>query len=224
MIFNEIRRVITCRDDNWKQFLWFPKIGIGWFPVKEYGIYDENYFKKYESYRDTKMGDEIVNLRKNIVLDHTDLNDEIIDIGIGSGHFLEEIKKSRPRSYGFDVNLTGVDWLQARGLYKSPYTLKSKEMVDAITCWDSLEHIRYFDLLLEKISKLVFVSTPIYSGPDHVLKSKHFRPREHYWYFTHSGLIHCFDELGFELIHHDQNETTLGREDIGSYVFRRLVK
>ena len=35
----------------------------------------------------------------------------------------------------------------------------------------------------------MFISLPDIPGPDEVLKSKHYRKDEHYWYFSKEGLI-----------------------------------
>ena len=65
------------------------------------------------------------------------------------------------------------------------------------------------------------MSLPIFNDPDKITKSKHYRPGEHIWYWSDSGLIKWFDSLGFELVERNNVETQLGREEIWTYVFRR---
>jgi len=119
---------------------------------------------------------------------------------------------------GYDINVAGRLWLQDHGCYRNPYTY---EFVDAVTMWDVLEHIEDFGPLLNNVRQWVFLSLPIFRDQEHTLRSKHFRPDEHYWYFTAPGLQHVMGLHGFELKHSDDRESRRGREDILSFVFRR---
>jgi hypothetical protein len=56
---------------------------------------------------------------------------------------------------------------------------------------------------------------------EHALRSKHFRPTEHYWYFSRDGLVFAMKGCGFALVAESNVETELGREDIGTFAFRR---
>lgn len=144
----------------------------------------------------------------------------VVDIGIGSGAFLERRNGAgagRPNTFGFDVNPIAAAWLKSRSLWLDPY----QGQVPAVTLWDVLEHIPDFGALLDRVSAWVFVSIPIFTSAQHVLRSKHFRRDEHVWYFTSEGLIRTFDGCGFDLAAMNTVETDLGREDIGSFVFRR---
>ncbi len=66
--------------------------------------------------------------------------------------------------------------------------------VDSMSFWDSLEHI---------------------------LRSKHFRPDEHCWYWTKQGLQRFMSNFDFSLLEYNLMETEIGREDIGTFVFVR---
>ena len=94
---------------------------------------------------------------------------------------------------------------------------------DAISLWDVLEHIPDFQALLANVREWVFVSIPIFRDAEHVLRSKHFKPEEHCWYFTRDGLVLAMKQCGFGLISASAIETDLGREDIGTFAFRREV-
>ena len=71
------------------------------------------------------------------------------------------------------------------------------------------------------VERLVFLCLPLFTGPEHVLRSKHFRPDEHYWYWTYEGLLWWMGEHGFTCIEHGTPESLLGREDIHTFVFNR---
>lgn len=191
-----------------EKLLWLPDFGIGYYPVEE-APYDEAYWEKYLKMEDTEIGHALNKARLDIVSKYS--FDSLIDIGIGSGAFIKET----PNYYGFDINPSAVEWLKSVGKYKEP------SPVDALSFWDSIEHIHNPTALLENAKKYVFISTPIYTDKDHILRSKHFRPDEHCWYFTKDGIINYLGNFGFNCIEYSNIETELGREDIGSFVFVR---
>ena len=53
------------------------------------------------------------------------------------------------------------------------------------------------------------------------MKSKHFRPKEHYWYFTRQGFIDYMKQFKFKLFEIRNDEIAIGREDIVTFVFKR---
>jgi len=141
----------------------------------------------------------------------------LIDVGIGSGAFIERRRADRRITYGYDVNPAGIEWLEQRKLFFDPY----RNQFNAVSMWDVLEHIPNYPMLLENVRKWLFVSLPIFRDAEHVLRSKHFRPTEHIWYFTQPGLVYAMKQCGFELVSENNVETELGREDIGTFAFRR---
>lgn len=192
-----------------EKLLWLPNFGIGYYPVED-SPYDEAYWEKYIRMEDTDIGHQLNQARLEIVNRYQ--WDSLIDIGIGSGAFIKEL----PNAYGFDINPSAVTWLKSVNKYKEPC------QIDCLTFWDSLEHIHNPTELLEKANKFVFISTPIYDDKAHILRSKHFRPDEHCWYFTKDGLIRFMSNFGFYCIEYSNIETEIGREDIGSFVFKRI--
>jgi Methyltransferase domain len=143
----------------------------------------------------------------------------LIDVGIGSGAFIELRRARRRTTYGYDVNPAGIAWLEERSLFVDPHLVS----FEAATLWDVLEHISDFQSLLANISEWLFVSLPIFRDYEHALRSKHFKPAEHYWFFTRDGLVFAMKACGFSLVSENTIETELGREDIGTFAFRREV-
>jgi hypothetical protein len=141
-----------------------------------------------------------------------------LDIGIGSGEF---IKESKIKVFGFDINKYAINWLIKNNIYINPY--ESMPKVCGLTFWDSLEHMpRPTELLsLVKKNQYVFISMPIFNNISDVKSSKHYRPNEHYYYFTCKGLNNYMNDLGFKLIEIDDFETHSGREDILTFVFQK---
>ena len=191
------------------QITWLPS-GIGYLPVTD-NPYDDAYFEKYQAYADTDMGIALTKARVALVEPY--MHGGIVDVGIGSGQFVLACRGAR----GFDINPAAVKWLHARGLFRDP----RREPVDAACFWDSLEHIANPAEILGNVRHFVFVSLPIFNNLVHVLRSKHYRPDEHCWYFTDSGFVTFMEQHGWSLVHHDRRESELGREDIHSYAFHR---
>lgn len=192
--------------------VWLPELGMGRYPVPKTRPYDESYFFRYQELADTDLGRELTAARIRLVARH--YTGPVLDVGIGAGQFVT----ARPETKGFDVNPAGVEWLKERGAWANLY----RDRYQALTFWDSLEHIDRPDVAVARAEKWVFVSVPIFSGAEHVIRSRHFRRDEHIWYWTHEGLVAWFGEQGFELMESNGIETQLGREGIGSYAFARV--
>ncbi|RLC31992.1 hypothetical protein DRH13_02295 [Candidatus Woesebacteria bacterium] len=197
-------------EDN---LIWFPEKDMGYYPVKQFP-YDADYFNKYIGYAYTDMGEKINQARVAFVSKH--YTGKVLDVGIGCGQFI----LSRENTFGFDVNPAGIEWLKKRDLFIDLYDKKRKK-VDAITFWDSLEHIADPEKAIKQSKQWVFVSMPIYADSESLLNSKHFRKDEHYWYFTNKGLVSWFSANEFSLIEVVDVETTLGRERVLTYAFKR---
>ncbi|MCX4186768.1 methyltransferase domain-containing protein [Methylophaga sp. OBS4] len=195
---------------NSDALVWLPEYGMGYHTAPAIS-YDEDYFDNYLSLDASEMGSRLNHARVNLVENYW--NGEVVDIGVGAGRFVKE-----KGCFGFDVNDKAVNWLKRESLFCDPYV----EPVDCITCWDSLEHIPEPEKLIAQVKCLVFVSMPIYKDADDVLQSKHYKPGEHLWYWTHEGLQRWFHSLGFAYVMHNKMETDIGREGIKTYVFKRV--
>jgi hypothetical protein len=195
---------------------WWPQLGIGHYPVTA-GVepYDEEYFARFARDAATPLGLSLMQGR----VDFVELHDrgQLFDIGIGCGAFIKLRREHKRETYGYDVNPVGIEWLKQRKLFFDPY----QTPMNAVSLWDVLEHISDFRPLLANVRDWVFVSLPIFSDAYHVLRSKHFRPTEHCWYFTREGLLNAMKACGFGLVAESDFETALGREDIGTFAFRR---
>lgn len=189
--------------------LWSEELGMGWHGRRPMD-YSGPYFEKYQALDATPMGEALTRARVEMVRRHTEIPP--VDIGIGGGRFVLESD-----GMGFDVNAEAVAWLKAQERYYDPY----QHHAEAITCWDSLEHIPEPERLLDHVGEWVFVSMPVYRDQQDCLASKHFKPAEHIWYWTHDGLIRWFDRQGFACVEYNDIESQLGRDGITSFAFRR---
>lgn len=190
--------------------IWWPEKKMGYHPRAPID-YDGDYWEKYLVYDATELGEKLTQARCNLVKKHTDKYG-LVDIGIGGGKFVRDMD-----CLGFDVNLKAIAWLNEQGKFQDPYVKRVK----AITCWDAIEHIPDPGALLRNVDEWVFASIPVFESGDKVTSSKHYRPGEHIWYFTHEGFIHFMHRHGFQIMDLNDDETRLGRESIMTYAFRR---
>lgn len=186
----------------------------GFLKAEPNGVYDEDYFAKYQKYAETPLGLALNRARLELVNEWLHPGKALIDVGIGCGQFVG----ARGYTFGWDVNPKGVEWLEERRLLMNPWKID----VPGMSFWDSLEHIEDPSQVLEHCREFCFVSIPIFTDQSHVLRSKHYRPDEHYWYFVRSGFVRFMGNHGFRVVEHSMVETELGREDIESFVFQRV--
>lgn len=177
--------------------------------------YGEAYYQNYVSREGTDIA-------RKLNLARTSLSEKyckrcLLDIGIGSGEF---IKSSSLMVYGYDINPHGIKWLRDRALFVDPYERVPIE-VEGFTMWDCLEHIPDPAELLEsiKVGQYLFVSLPTFDDVLKVKESKHYKPNEHYYYFSVEGLKKYLNDYGFAYVEHNDDETRAGREGITSFVF-----
>lgn len=181
--------------------------------------YNSSYWTEYVKRSSTPIGRALTDARINLVQKYLEKS-LVVDIGIGAGQFVQTRLGYEGITFGYDVNPFGVRWLIDRNLWWDPYF----QDPPSATFWDSLEHIERIEDILRRIRIFAFVSVPIFLGREHVLQSKHFKPGEHFWYFTREGLIRKMDANGFFLRESNLIETHLGREDIQTFVFERKIK
>jgi hypothetical protein len=198
---------------------WFQELGRGYYPVKVDGQYGKSYWDQYVRRTDTALGHALNNARAHLVRQHVG-HAPVVDIGIGSGGFIDARdleSDGKAVTKGYDVNPHAIKWLLKRDLWHDPYFIDP----EVATCWDSLEHMKRPEHFVRRVRSHLFVSIPIFKDEAHVLRSKHFKTDEHFHYFTEDGLIRWLEKEGFKLVAKDRVEESLGREDIGTFVFFR---
>lgn len=198
--------------------------GLIWNETEQHGFYhvdntqypyDAAYFAKYVEYAHTPLGQALTAYRLSLLRQFSRTL-EVLDFGVGCGDFVASARRHGVMACGYDINPIAQQWLETRGWYRNPL-----ESIACITFWDSFEHIEDPAPILASIQHMAFLSLPIFRNAQHALTSKHFKPEEHYWYFTKDGLERYFHNHGFSLLFHDNVETALGREDILTFVFQR---
>ena len=199
-----------------EKLAWDADKGVGFFPVTD-PWYNDFYFEASISNSNSKIADALNKFRVDIVNKH--IKGKVLDFGCGSGQFLEY----RGNSFGFDICPKAISSLREKGLYVDFWNggMKGKE-IEGITMFDVLEHLRDPKLILSQIKcRWLIISIPIFESKSVALNSKHFKPREHFWYFSHNALVDLLKINGFEMIECLDDETKIGREGIETFVFRK---
>ena len=185
---------------------------------KKFFSYDEKYFSNYKNLENTKTCSLINKARVELVRKYK--YNHVLDFGIGSGTF---VKTFADKIFGFDINPIGVNWLKENQLYLNPF-LENHDHINSWTLWDVFEHfenpIKFLQIL--KKEDFLFMSIPIFVSFTNLERSKHYKPNEHLFYFTHQGLIELLGKYNLMLIEYNNIETQIGRENINTYVFKKI--
>ena len=214
---------------------WMEPIGIGFLDCDTFtgpdgekpAPYDDAYFAKYRDMADSEVGAALNTFRAMLVSRHAPLDVycppshtcSLLDVGIGDGAFLRAVAPFAWLSpFGFDINPAGIAYLIENGQLAS---FEEPASFDVVTFWDSLEHIRDPRPALAAARHVALVSIPIFTDAAHAVTSRHFRPDEHFWYFTRHGFIQFADQEGFDCVDVLATETALGRDSIETFVLRR---
>lgn len=191
--------------------------GVDFMPIINPVKYGQEYFDRFAAMGKTPFGIALNSLRVGLIARYLILDEHLVDIGIGDGAFM---RARGGRTDGYDINPIARELLEKSGSF---YDVRLNS-IESASFFDSLEHIENHLDILRKIKHYCFVSIPVFRDRAHILRSKHFRPTEHYWYFTRAGLIAWFWKAGFMCLEMNEAETMLGREDIGTFVFGRHTR
>ena len=193
--------------------------------------YEKDYWQKYVDYRGTETSKAINDARINLIKRYCKPQAKILDIGIGSGEFIQTATLNSFITHGYDVNNVAKEWLQIRNIWYNIEEESVKDDYDAITMWDVMEHMKNPSQLLSKIASgtLVFISIPCFENfhkngrlLQGIKESKHYRPNEHYYYFSKKSLCEFMKLCGFETLEMNQKEIEAGRVDIYSFAFKKI--
>lgn len=199
---------------------WSESAGRGYLEVRGEAkkTYNDAYRAKYEQYAETDLGRELTAFRVSFVARHAPIGAPLLDFGCCAMQFL---RAWGGEARGYDVIESVRADLKSAGRFIDP---ARDHVPPVVTCWDSLEHLREPESLVAKIplSGWLFASLPVFAREQHALDSRHFRPDEHYHYFTEWGLVRWMNMQGFTLADVSWAESELGRDNIMACAFRRV--
>lgn len=179
--------------------------------------YGARYLAKIAAY-DQATAAKVNAGRCALVLRHLPERGVLLDIGAGDGAFVRTARSWGIGAYGFDVIPDAARALRADGLYDD-----DPGIWDAVTLWDTIEHLEDPALTLRRVARgaLLFASVPIFDDLTAIRASKHYRPGEHLYYFSAAGFVTWMALYGFRLLEQSTHEVDAGRESIGAFAFRR---
>lgn len=194
-------------------------IGYAFYDELEPCEYDQAYFDRYAAYEGSEICTKLNEFRVGLAAKYAK---SVIDIGIGSGEFLKQCKKAGLNVNGYDVNPAGVKWLKRRKIYIDPYI--ADWQWDAVCLWDVLEHIADPRILLSRIpaGAYAIITIPCFEKLEDIETSHHLRSTEHHHYYTRDGFVGFMARQKFVLIEESDKEVLIGREQVRSFVFKKL--
>lgn len=174
------------------------------------------YFEKCGGYEGQEIAQKINAGRVALVNRYASAEKDVLDVGVGSGEFI----KSRPRTFGYDVDPAAVEWLKQGGFWRDDFSA-----FHAFTFWDVIEHVEtptdYFNQIPG--GSYLFTCLPIFSDLSRIRDSKHYRPGEHLYYWTERGFIDWMKLHRFGMLCRQNFEMDAGRENIYSFAFYRAT-
>lgn len=178
--------------------------------------YEGEYFAKVKAYDGTPIAKAVNAGRVALLGRYLKPGTSVLDWGAGTGAFMRDAQAAGFETSGYDVNPLAQLALGDR-ISKDP------NMFDALTLWDTVEHLDLPELVLKSVRKNahVFVSVPVFNDLRKIRESKHYRPGEHLYYWTPDGFCQWMALRGFRCLESSSHEVTAGREAIGAYAFVR---
>jgi hypothetical protein len=171
--------------------------------IKQINISPFNYDIDYSDSRYSIFNDRgnILNLRLGYVIGSIGkIPTSLLDVGYGNGDFLNSCKGFIPQLYGNDIQPAYP--LENDILFIEDIT---KQEVEVITFFDSLEHFPDIEFVKHLKCKYVIISLPwCYDGEnDEWFKNwKHRKPDEHLYHFNEKSLEKFMNRQGFKMINY----------------------
>jgi SAM-dependent methyltransferase len=152
-----------------------------------------------------------------------DFSTSVVDVGCGTGGFLEFLRPIAPKAVGFDASIGQVDYCNEIGLDVERAVCGAEflelrpelgKSADIVTVWDVFEHIRAPSEFLGELKCLLktdgilYLSVPnagAHSWKRHLHerfgRGYSFDPWEHVFYYSPSSLRAVLNASGFECVH-----------------------
>lgn len=180
--------------------------------------YGDEYIEHYRRLEGSEVCSALNAGRCALLARHARPGASVLDIGSGAGTFVRAAMSWGFEARGFDVSESSAQELKQSGLFAD-----DPAPFQAVTFWDSLEHIPDPGPILDRIGldSVVLVALPVFRDLSKVRESKHYKPGEHLYYWTVEGFVRWMAARGFRLIETSDHETKAGRESIQAFAFVR---
>jgi cyclopropane fatty-acyl-phospholipid synthase-like methyltransferase len=200
-------------------------------------LYDSRYFTG-KAYRDYPGEKQIIQRNFHLRLKQllrclgSTSESSLFEIGCAYGFFLEVAQTHFKSVSGIDISADAADY--GRNTLKLNTTAcdyldyEIKELADVICMWDTIEHLKNPDMVLEKASqhlvkngKLAFTTGDIGSLNAKVrgLKWRQIKPPEHLHYFSGKTMERLLNKHGFRIIHFSHCGQYMSLDTVASIMF-----
>lgn len=181
--------------------------------------YDEEYWNKCAKY-ETENPERFraVNQGRLDFVNKYCKGADLLDIGVGAGHFIKARNAQNQTTRGLDVNPYAKKWLQENDLWSDNFP-----GFNGFCLWDVIEHLEEPERMFRHMGygSYLFTSIPIFEDLKKIRESRHYRPGEHLYYYTDKGFVEYMALWGWRLVERRDFEQRAGREQIMSYAFCR---
>lgn len=180
-------------------------------------IYDKSYADTYTQYAESEINTPLNLFRLGLISRWLKPEQRILDVGCCIGEFIRFAERYYD-CVGFEPNLHAAE--KAKRRTHSPIVQNlngSISKVQCITMFDVLEHVQNPHTFLGTLSTeyllpngIIAITTPNVSAvpntspskPNLFLKKwKHYKPKEHLFLYTRTGLEHLFRDVHLNPIH-----------------------
>ena len=176
--------------------------------------YNDLYWLHYKLYEKTPLSKQIFQARQNLILDYFK-EGVLLDFGCGARTFERFWKVS---DKGEKIKVYSYD-----PYFYPNHNFLKEDHIDALTFWDSFEHIERLPIVKEFQAEFIFITLPIIDNVENIFCWKHYVPYEHIWMFSTKALINLMTKWNYTLVTHAMIESHLRSEDIQSFVFKRVI-
>lgn len=179
-------------------------------------IYDEEYLKRFEERAATELGRKIYAERWRLIEKYCEGEMTLLDYGCATGAF-HESSVNGFKTYGYDINP-----------HSSYNAFPKDKPIEILTMWDVIEHLPDpVGVVMNINPQWLFLSTPnLESVRGDIRAWRHYRPKEHLYYFDKDSLQVILDSILYEIVETNFGEgelrDPLNPEAIISVVARRM--
>lgn len=182
--------------------------GIGYLPIECSYNYDAHFFNRCKHQESIVINKQIVQWRIKQVqkaISYRKLKTYVVDVGIGSGHFLKELHRTTPLiAHGVDINEEAIKWL-----HQQHWWVVNNQRYQVMTFWNSFQYIPVPQRYIEDYKPcFVVMSLPIFRSKEDACHSVLLDINKVYWYCSRAGLIEWMRRLGYGLLSEYDNERT----------------